>query len=319
MIADQLHSLLSPSNPVFARAHEGKRIPNALVMVVVFFLLFIVAFGGSAIAVKLATGDSDQVDRMMDGMFGLFVPFGLLTLLVLLWARFFEKRSPATLGLIRARAFLSYIRGFALGLLFMGAVVGVMAAGGGVTVQTDGTQPTGYAALGTVLILVLAFVVQGGTEEVITRGWFMQVLGARYRPWIGVVVSSVLFSALHAATQPVAIINLLLFGLFMSFYYLREGSLWGICGWHSAWNWSMMHGLGLTVSGQEPTDGVLFDLQTTGNPLWTGGAYGPEASLITTVVLLAGIAYIVMIHRMRAESSVSSGVAAGELNQLPDK
>jgi len=303
MIADRIQSLLSPSNPVFARAHEGKRIPNALVAVVVFLLLFFVAFGGSALFVKLATGDSDQVDRLMEGMYGLFVPFGLLTLLVLLWAWFFEKRSPATLGLIRARAFFSYLRGFALGLFFMGIVVGVMAVGGGVTVQTDGTQPTGYAALGAVLILVLAFVIQGGTEEVVTRGWFMQVLGARYRPWIGVLVSSVLFCALHAATQPVAIINLLLFGLFISAYYLREGSLWGVCGWHSAWNWAMMHGLGLTVSGHEPTGGVLFDLQTTGHPLLTGGDYGPEASLITTVVLLAGLAYIVMTGRVRKNDS----------------
>jgi len=239
----------------------------------------------------------------MDGAYGLFVPFGLLILLVLLWTKFFEKRSPVTLELVRAGALFGYLRGFVLGLVFMGAVVGIMALGGGITVQTDGTQPTGYAALGSVLILLIGFVIQGGSEEVVTRGWFMQVLGARYRPWIGILVSSSLFCALHATPDPVAIINLLIGALFLSVYYLREGSLWGVCGWHSAWNWSMMYGLGLTVSGHKPSGGVLFDLQTTGQPLLTGGEFGPEGSLITTIVMLMGIAVVVMTHRTQKDSA----------------
>jgi membrane protease YdiL (CAAX protease family) len=79
-----------------------------------------------------------------------------------------------------------------------------------------------------------------------------------------------LFSAFHAAPNVIAIVNLFIGALFLAAYYTREGSLWGVCGWHSAWNWSMMHGLGLTVSGHEPTGGVLFDLQTTGHPILTG-------------------------------------------------
>jgi membrane protease YdiL (CAAX protease family) len=305
MITDQFQSLLSPSNPVFTRARQGRWIPNALVAVIVFALFIVVAFGGCAIGINLVTGDSDQVDRLMEGTFGLMVPFGLVTLLVLLWVRFVEKRSLASLGLMRAGAWFSYARGFVLGLVFMGVVVGVMALGGGVAVQTDGTQPTGYAALGSVLIMLVAFIIQAGTEEVHTRGWFMQVLGARYRPWIGVLVTSVVFSAMHWAPNPVAVVNLFLFALFLALYSLRTGNIWGICGWHCAWNWAMGNVFGLPVSGYEKT-GALFDLQTTGHPLWTGGDYGPEASLITTVVFLAGIAVVVMTHRVRRDDSAGS-------------
>jgi len=38
MIIDQFQSLLSPSNPVFTRARQGKWIPNALVAAIVFAL-----------------------------------------------------------------------------------------------------------------------------------------------------------------------------------------------------------------------------------------------------------------------------------------
>jgi len=280
-------------------ARQGKRIPNALVAVGVFILLMFVSFGAPVIGIMLVTGDSDQVDRFMEGTCVLVVPFVLLTLLALMWAWFFEKRSPATLGLVRAGALFSYAKGFGLGLVFMGVVVGTMAVIGGVAVQTDGTQPGGYTALGPVLIMLVIYIVQGGSEEMVIRGWFMQVLGARYRPWIAVLASSVLFCALHGTPRPVAILNLFLFALFLSAYYLRAGSIWGICGWHSAWNWTMGNVFGLAVSGHEPAHGVLFDLRATGHPLLSGGDYGPEGSLIATIVLLLGIAVVVMTYRTR--------------------
>jgi len=303
MFAEQVRSLLSPSNPVFTRPRQGKWIPNALVATIVFALFVLVAFGGCAIGLKLVTGDSGQADRLLDGTFGLFVPFGLVTLLVLLWVRFVEKRPIATLGLMRAGALFGYAQGFVLGLVFMAVVVGVMALGGGVNVQTDGAQPSGYAALGSILIMLAAYIVQAGTEEVHTRGWFMQVLGARYRPWIAVLVTSVIFSAMHWAPNPLAIVNLFLFGLFLALYSLRAGNIWGICGWHAAWNWTMGNVFGLAVSGNEQT-GVLFDLQTTGHPLLTGGDFGPEGSLVTTAVFLAGIAVVIMVRKeTRPEST----------------
>jgi len=299
MILAQLQSLLSPSNPVFTRARQGRWIPNALVSSIVFILFVIVAFGGTALGIRLIAGDWQQVQRLFGGMFGLTVPFGLVTLLVILWVRFVEKRSPSTLGLMRAGALKNYAQGFVLGLAFIGVVVGVMAVGGGVAVTTDGAQPSDYPVLGAVLMMLFAAVIQAGTEEVHTRGWFMQVLGARYRPWIAVLATSVLFSAMHLTLNPAAAVNLFLFGLFLALYSLRAGNIWCICGWHTAWNWAMGNVLGLTVSGRNQS-GVLFDLQITGHPLLTGGEYGPEASLITTGVFLAGI--FVVLKAGRAEN-----------------
>jgi membrane protease YdiL (CAAX protease family) len=175
-----------------------------------------------------------------------------------------------------------------------------MSLSGHVTTEGGGTNPIGgAAALGATLLMLLAWAVQGGTEEIITRGWYQGVLGARYGPWVGVAVSSILFAVLHLTVNPVAFFNLLLFGLFLSLYCLREGSIWGICGWHTAWNWTQVKLFGLSVSGHDIAGGALLDLKTVGNQYLGGGDFGPEGSLYTTLIFTAGIAVVIMTRKPR--------------------
>jgi len=47
-----------------------------------------------------------------------------------------------------------------------------------------------------------------------------------------------------------------------------------------------VYGLSVSGSGEKVT---LFDLNTTGDEIISGGGFGPEGSLVTTLVLLAGI------------------------------
>jgi len=87
------------------------------------------------------------------------------------------------------------------------------------------------------------------------------------------------------------LLNIVLFGVFISLYAVREGSLWGVCGWHAAWNWLLGLGFGLEVSGMK-IDSLPLITDLTGAPgaAWwlTGASFGPEASLVTTAVPLAG-------------------------------
>ena len=149
------------------------------------------------------------------------------------------------------------------------------------------------------MLMLMAWVVQGGSEEIITRGWYLGALGARYRPWVGVAVSSLLFSVLHLTANPVALLNLLLFGLFLALYCLREGSIWGVCGWHTAWNWTMVKCFGLSVSGHDVTGGVFLNLKAEGNPYLSGGDFGPEGSIYATLIFVVGIAVVLLVTKTR--------------------
>src|SRR5258708_4679044 len=74
--------------------------------------------------------------------------------------------------------------------------------------------------------------------------------------------------------------------LVFGFRYLRKGRLWLRTAGH--WGGSPADPTsGFAVSGIN-LPGLPFEASITGSPLWAGGAYGPEAGLPATIVLLAG-------------------------------
>jgi membrane protease YdiL (CAAX protease family) len=178
-----------------------------------------------------------------------------------------------------------------------------MAATGSVQFEADGSLVKGLPATGAVFFLLLAFVVQAAGEEVLIRGWYLPVVGARHGPWVGVLASSLVFAACHGFTNAVATVNLFLFGIFLALYCLYEGSIWGVCGWHAAWNWAQGNVFGLDVTGYPPDGGALIDLQARGSQLLSGGSYGPEGSIMGSVSLLAGIITLVLLANRKARRS----------------
>jgi membrane protease YdiL (CAAX protease family) len=194
-----------------------------------------------------------------------------------------------------------YLLGLLLGFGMLSLTVALMAAAGSVSFDDSTTHQYGIAALGSVALYLLAMMAQGGSEEVLIRGWMLQTIGARYRPVVGVIVANSVFVVFHGSIEPIVVINLVLFSLFTTFYCLKEGSIWGVCGWHAAWNWSQGHFYGLELTGYEQAGGTVVDLKTAGTSVLSGGGFGPEASIMCTIVLVAGIA--VITAKTRAEFS----------------
>jgi hypothetical protein len=300
-------SFVRQDNPFFEMAHAGKRLTHIALQSVLTFAFIFISFilGGIAISAVLNRFSPDGLSTLSDtptlqgiGFAAeLIFTFGLLILLIAAWVSGFEKRSFATLGLQPHSVIQKYARGLLIGLLMFAASVGINSVLG--YMQFEAGLPTrqGVAALGGVLFALTGWLVQGAAEEILSRGWLMQVIGARYRPSIGVIVSSAVFTVLHSLNpnlSVVAIMNLFLFGLFAALFTLREGSLWGISAVHSAWNWAQGNVFGLEVSGTNTLGGMLFNLQEVGPDLVTGGAFGPEGGLAVTVVLIASIVVIVL-------------------------
>lgn len=252
----------------------------------------------------------------------LVASFGLGSVLVLLWAWLFERRGPAALGL-NAKGPMRFLRGYLIGLAFLGGVVGIIWAAGGYVVEGPGAF--GTAAVGAALlpigVLMLGFIIQGSSEELLFRGWLMQLIASRHGLWIAVIANSALFALAHAGNiEPsnelyVGLANIVLFGLFISLYAVREGSLWGVCGWHAAWNWLLGLGFGLEVSGMK-IDSLPLVTDLTGAPdaAWwlTGASFGPEASLVTTAVLLVGTLVLALRGRTRGHGVEAAPEAAQE-------
>lgn len=135
-----------------------------------------------------------------------------------------------------------------------------------------------------VLLLVL-FLLQGGVEEWIVRGYIYRALKERWRPFWAALASSVLFALLHALNPNVSVIallNIILAGLILAALVERSGSLWGATIAHGFWNFAVACLLSLPVSGIRLFH--VLDVSLSGDETLTGGSFGPEGSLVLTLL-----------------------------------
>ncbi len=226
----------------------------------------------------------------------MILTFGGAIFFVFLWIKFVEKRSFSSIGFWKEKWMRKYLRGAFIGFIFISIPVIVLVLTGNVKLQMQ--EITMTAIFGIVGSLV-AFLIQGATEEIVVRGWLFPVLSVRSRIWIGIVVTSFLFGFLHLLNPGITILsisNIILVGVFAAFYVLKDSSLWGICAWHSIWNWAQYNVFGFAVSGMSMYSTPLFKPVTNGNEVLHGGSFGIEGSIITTIML--SIASIVLWRQL---------------------
>ncbi len=298
-----------PDNRLFALARSGKRLPHIL-LAILMSLVFL--FGAQILGaipalflLPLFDGlpvQSSALWSALQGILILVTAFAPIFLLLWAWLALVEKRPLWTIGILREGLFSKYLRGVAAGLLMFTVTVGILLIFGGVTLDTTPSPLEGLPALGGVLLVYLGWAIQGPGEEALTRGWLLPVVGARYKPWLGILVSSLLFALYHSLNPDLsvlAVFNLFLFALMMAFYALYEGSLWGVFGLHAIWNWAEGNLFGFQVSGTAAWGGTLLRMKPTGAALLNGGGFGPEGGLAVTAVLLLGILVLLLLARRK--------------------
>ena len=299
---------LNPNNRLFELARQGRQ-SSALVAIGVTFLTLVVAIVGGQMLARFAIefvlpSAGSVVNPLIDGARDLLTfTTGFVPVYLCLWAwvRLWSKRSFTTLGFEPRHPFARAVGGATVAVVMMSAVAVGLALLPDTALAPGQLRAVGLAALGGGLLTLLGTVVQSSGEEVLFRGWLLPTIGARYGPWIGVAVSSLLFGLAHALNPnatALGLLNLSLFGTFLALYALAEGGLWGACAWHTLWNWTDNVLFGLRDSGGPLRPALLVSITPTGRDILTGGTFGPDGSVIETAVLLIGIS--VIVWRIRA-------------------
>src|SRR3546814_6374331 len=98
-------------------------------------------------------------------------------------------------------------------------------------------------------------------------------------------------------------INIVLAVVLMVLAFFRRGSIWLPVGLHMGWNFVQGTVLGFHVSGIEAE--TVFQLQLQGSEWLSGGNFGLEGSLATTLVCLGAIGYLYYYGRLRSEEHTS--------------
>ena len=228
--------------------------------------------------------------------------FVFISLLVFFRVKVIEKRSLSSIGFNKNNWLKKYSLGFLIGLAMMSIIVLILLPFGYITVEKNPIQPVGVSAIASVLVILFGWIIQGATEEIVTRGWLLNVLSTKYNIGVGLLISSTLFGLMHL-TNPnvnyIAVINIILVGLFYGLYVIKTNDLWAVCGMHSAWNFAQGNIFGFKVSGLDVSVGSLIDLNLVGSDFVTGGIFGPEAGITATFILLASIGILLFIDKKR--------------------
>ncbi|MBM3774437.1 MAG: CPBP family intramembrane metalloprotease [Acidobacteria bacterium] len=149
------------------------------------------------------------------------------------------------------------------------------------------TPPGDFELAASLFLPVILFLGSAG-EEIAFRGFGFQVLLGGIGPWATVLPVGILFAALHAANPNatwLGLANTAGFGILFGYAFLRSRDLWLPIGLHYGWNLTLplfgvnVSGITMKVTG--------YTMEWTAGELWSGGAYGPEASVLTSAIFPA--------------------------------
>lgn len=246
----------------------------------------------TAAAERMVSGDGYMIAMLFSDI--------MLILVVFLFCRFIQKRRLRTLGFVKKDMWKEYGIGFLFGFLFFSACVALGLVTGGL--KFGGISPE----FSTVIFVgwLLGYMVQGMAEEVLCRGYFLCSYARRYPLYAAVIANALFFAALHLFNSGItvlAFVNLTLFGIFASLYFIRRGNIWGIGAFHTVWNLVQGNFYGIQVSGMPVGNTFLTMNPVEGKELLNGGAFGMEGSLICTLVYIAGIVWLLKCKNRDSE------------------
>lgn len=279
----------------------GKSISWRGILLSIGFLLLAVALliasslGLRAIGVSFH--DNSPIEKPFS-IVGNYLALALVLLATFVMARI-EGRSWLDFGLRGRRAARHFGYGLLTGLAAMVAIALTIHLAGGMTIRSTGLN--GQApAFG--LIWAVGFLGVGLFEETFLRGYLLKRLGEATPFPIAVLATSLLFGLAHLTSgfdAGLALVDASLIGGIFALSVQISGSLWWAIGFHAAWDWVESYVVGAADSGLR-AEGALFHADPAG-PVWlSGGASGPEGSVLTLVAEV--IALIFMVRRLRGRA-----------------
>lgn len=272
-------------------------------------LAFILIYGVSAvlgegiiIGILYAMGYEPLQGIMPTGEISeLLVYYGFLvfSFITILYCRIVEKKNVKFIGF--SGNSLEYLIGGVIATILLSIIIGV----GCVTGAISFCGVNSNINIGRLMLWAWAFGIQGAAEEIMCRGFLLNILKTRIAIPLAILISSTAFVFPHMPSlleanivyAVVGIINLYLISGVFSLLVLKSANIWTACGLHSVWNFVLYVIMGLSLSGSESTSKGVILFRIEGANILNGAQYGIEASIITTTVL--GMLFLIMIIRWK--------------------
>ena len=223
--------------------------------------------------------------NLVDEAFCLFLSIFLMTKI--------SKLKIEQLGFTKDNILFSYLKGALFGTLQIFTVFFIIFGLKAIDVYYVGN-------IGILLLIkvFIIFIFQGLLEEILFRGYLMpffsKVIGIKFT----IILLSFLFTCIHLFNPNLDIIglaNVFLAGVTFSLIYYYTGNLWLVGAMHTLWNFILGFIVGSQISGIITYNSVFFSIPVENKDLISGGVFGFEASIVTTIVELTISLFVIYL------------------------
>ena len=218
--------------------------------------------------------------------------------ILLFFVKYFEKTTFDYFGFTKENNLESIKVG--LGLAILGVIGGVaillLSNNIFLSVSKD-------LKIGIIVILIVLVLIQGFFEEIIFRGYLMTRLAVKKGKWLAIILSSIFYLVFHMSnpsTSKLDLINIFLISIVMSLLYWYFDNVLVVAVFHAFWNCISGVIFGFSISGIRVLDSIFVVETISDKQILTGGSYGIEGSIITTVffAILGLLVYMGLYLRM---------------------
>jgi membrane protease YdiL (CAAX protease family) len=220
--------------------------------------------------------------------------------------RYFDRRSPALLGLDFSSGWLrELVTGLVAGPVVTGGLVVTLVLSGSVSLALS---PDLRASFGAFPFYLVLFSLAAAVEEFVFRGYPLQVLAEGSRRWIAGILLCLPFTLGHLSNPDVTVIgvaNIFLASVLLVILYFQTRRLWLPISFHLSWNLAQSWLWGFDVSGIK-IDNQLFVVTPTGADLMTGGEFGLEGSILSTILFVAIVVWFLAKPVLRPAEEVAA-------------
>ena len=225
--------------------------------------------------------DQQVVDDPYNMLMLIYLPIFIGSIIgVLIVHQVIFKRPFSFSGLTTQNVTNQFFKGVMWSALVLTLGFGILYAFGWMRIET--IEMNAYLFFGFMIL----FFVQSTFEEMVMRSFLLPTLSYRFSIWIGLIISSIVFAFLHfdnANSNWLSLFNIFVAGMLLGIIYLRYKQIWAPIGLHMGWNFLQGNFYGFEVSGIDVYS--YIDSTETGPDLWTGGGFGFEGSVLSTLFL----------------------------------
>jgi len=225
---------------------------------------------------------------------------GWFVVIALLMRKLVDRQSIASLGFVWKGFGADAFTGLFTGLLIL--CIGSLLLIAAKVLFFTGFQLNATDILwGVVLCITTSF-----AEEIMVRGYILNNLMDSMNKWLALLVSSIVFAAMHLANPNItllAALNIFAAGFLLGINYVYTRNLWFGIFLHFGWNYFQGFILGYSVSGMQVKG--LFVQTLDGPDVWTGGPFGFEASMICLVLQVVAVVLLIWRYEYSAMKALA--------------